>query len=266
MTIKSLIALAFAMLSISANAQNDSIRVRMDFNENPWGMATCPYRTNDNGRKSWSYPSYEPEAARLTKTTVFEVSACGDKVSVTVTPSDLDETDYDNALVRDENYNNNDVVETYLYAYTGSKITLKAPKGYYMAKVAFDTYRTWASGGLYSGEVTNSQHVWGPDTVKVRTSMASGVETTIDCWSGDSIEWSLPAVTSCTRLRYIDFWFLPLKGDASAISVVTEEKAKSTVVTRADGMAVRRDERDGDNLMNLPKGVYIVDGKKIIVK
>lgn len=266
MTIKSLVAAAFAMLSISASADNDSIKVRMDFNENPWGMATCPYRTNDNGRKSWSYPSYEPEAARLSKTTVFEVPACGDKISVTVTPSDLDETDYDNALVRDENYNNNDVVETFLYAFTGSKITLKAPKGYYMAKVAFDTYRTWASGGLYSGEATNNQHVWGPDTVKVRTSMATGVETKVDCWYGDSIEWSLPAVTSCTRLRYIDFWLLPCDGDATAVKAVVDDNDNAVVVTRIDGVVVRRHAREEDAVIDLPKGVYIIDGKKVVVK
>lgn len=266
MTIKSIIAVAFAICSASAFAENDSIKVRMDFNENPWGMATCPYRTNDNGRKSWSYPSYEPEAARLTKTTVFEVPACGDKISVTVTPSDLDETDYDNALVRDENYNNNDVVETYLYAYTGSKITLKAPKGYYMAKVAFDTYRSWASGGLYSGEATNGLHVWGPDTVKVRTSMASGVETKIDCWSGDSVEWSLPAVTSCTRLRYIDFWLLPCNSDATVIKAITMEDDNNVIVTHIDGSVVRRCNREDDPVADLPKGVYIVEGKKFVVR
>ena len=36
-------------------------------------------------------------------------------------------------------------------------------------KVAFETYRGWASGGLYSDEInTNHQHVWGKDSVKVR--------------------------------------------------------------------------------------------------
>jgi len=256
--IKSILVAACTMVSLCASAENDSIKVRMDFNENPWNMATCSYFVKDNGKKSWSYPSYEPEASRLTKTTVFTVPACGDVVTVTVTPSDLDETDYDNAMVRDENYNNNDIVETYLYAYTGSVISLKAPKGYYMAKVAFDTYRTWACGSLYSSDLTNNQHVWGPDSVKTRISTASGHETELPCWSGDSVEWSLPAVTSCTRLRYIDFWFLPLNGTTS-ISATEEEKKASNPV-RIDGTIFNNKESE------LPKGVYIIDGKKKLVK
>jgi len=262
---KSLLLFAvYTMFSLGASAANDSIKVRMDFNENPWNMPTCSYFVKDNGKKSWSYPSYDPAGSRLTTTTVFEIPACGDVVKVTVTPSDPDETDYDNAMVRDENYNNNDTVETYLYAYTGSVITLKAPKGYSMAKVSFNTYRTWASGGLYSGEATNNEHVWGPDSVKTRTTMNNGYELTYACWSGDSIEWSLPAVTSCTRLRYIDFWFLPL-AEASAISSASEEK-KNVNVTRIDGITVRRNVRDEEAVAGLPKGVYIIDGKKKVVK
>lgn len=261
-TIKSICAIACAMYALTASAESDSIYVRMDFNENPWGMATCPYFTKDNGKKSWGQPSYEPEEARLATTTVFELPACGDKVTMTVTPSDLDETDYDNALVRDENYDNSET-ETFLYMYIGSTMTFKAPKGYRMAKVAFNTYRSWASGGLYTGEATGGLHVWGPDSTKIRTYELGGVQYSYDCWSGDAYEWSLPAVTSATRLRYIDFWFLP--ADENAVSFVTEQKKKVNVV-RPDGMVVRRGMRLEDAIANLPKGIYIIDDKKYIIK
>lgn len=261
-TIKLFCTVVFAMVSLCVSAENDSIKVRMDFNENPWGMATCPYFTKDNGKKSWGQPSYEPEEARLAKTTVFELPACGDKISVTVTPSDLDETDYDNALVRDENYDN-DQIETYLYMYIGSTMTFKAPKGYRMAKVAFDTYRSWASGGLYSGTATDGLHVWGPDSTKIRTYEMGGVEYKYDCWSGDAYEWSLPPVTSATRLRYIDFWFLP--ADENAVSAVIEQK-KTVSVVRPNGVVIRRNANREDAVADLPKGIYIIDNKKYIIK
>lgn len=260
-SIKNICTSLCTMIALTASAENDSIKVRLDFNENPWNMATCPYFTKDNGNKSWSQPSYTPEASRLTKTTVFDIPACGDKISISVTPSDPDETDYDNAMVRDENYNNNDIVETYLYMYTGSTMTLKAPKGYRMAKVAFDTYRSWASGGLYSGEATDNQHVWGPDSVQTRYYEVGGVEYSYPCWSGDAFEWSLPATTSATRLRYIDFWLLP--ADAASVDALVEEKRLVNVI-QPNGVIVRRSIRKEDALEGLPKGTYIIDDRKYI--
>ena len=249
--------------ALCASAQSDSIKVRLDFNENPWGLPTCPYGLNSKGKVTYSYPSYEPKESRLDKTTVFEIPACGDKISMTVTPSDLDETDYDNAMVRDENYDNGQV-ETFLYTYVGSVATFKAPKGYSMAKVAIEVYRTWASGGLYIGDATNNQHVWGPDSVKTRDYEAGGVIYKLQCWSGDSLEWSLPPVTSSTKFRYIDFWLMPC-GDPTAVTTVKNEN-ESAEVFDTKGIAVRRSIRRENALEGLPKGVYIIDDKKYVVK
>lgn len=210
----------FSVSMFAITAGGDSIKVRMDFNENPWGMVTCDYGLNSKGKRTYNYPSYNPEESRLATTTVFEIPACGDKVTMTVTPSDLDETNYDNAMVRDENWNNNDIIETFLYTYTGSVATFKAPKGYRMAKVAIDTYRSWASGNLYSGEATGGLHVWGPDSAQVKYSEYAGVVTELPCWSGDAEEWSLPPVTGSTKFRYIDFWFLPLE-ETPAVKTIT---------------------------------------------
>lgn len=259
--IKTLCALACTFISLSAAAQNDSIKVTIDFDENPWNMATCPYGLNSKGKKSWGSASYDPAESRLDKTTVFEVAACGDKLTMTVTPSDLDETDYDNAYVRDEDYDDPESnVRSYLYMYIGSKMTFKAPKNYRMAKVKFNTYRSWSSGGLSNNDCT-----WGPDTAKIHIQYNDKGEETYrtDSWYGDACEWSTPAVTSATRLRSVDFWLLP--ADESAISsLATEQKAVNVV--SANGAVVRRATRMADAIADLPKGVYIIEGKKYVVK
>lgn len=259
--LKKLCTLLCTTIALSASAQNDSIKVTMDFNENPWNIPTCPYLVKANGKKSWSYPSYEPAESRLDKTTVFEVATCGGKLTMTVTPADLDETDYDNAMVRDEDYDETEtVIHTFLYMFIGSTMKFDAPKNYRMAKVKFNNYRTWTSGGLSANDLT-----WGPDTAKIHINYNDKGEETyrIDSWYGDATSWSTPAATGGTRLRSIEFWLLP--SDPSAIRLAATEQ-KSFDVVSVNGTLVRRASNLDSAVADLPKGVYIIEGKKYVVK
>lgn len=260
-TIKTLLAAVCSVVALSASAQNDSIQVKMDFNENPWNIPTCSYFVKDNGKKSWSYPSYEPAASRLDKTTVFDVAVGDGKLTMTVTPSDLDETDYDNAMVRDEDYDSAEsVINTYLYMFIGSTMTFQAPEGYRMAKVKFNTYRTWSSGGLSNNDLT-----WGPDTAKIYIHYDDKGEEMYrtNSWSGDAKCWSTPACTGGTRLRSIDFWILP-DGESGIASVATEPKSVSVV--SVNGAVMNVPAKRSDAVADLPKGVYIIDGRKHVVQ
>jgi hypothetical protein len=87
------------------------------------------------------------------------------------------------------------------------------------------------------------------------------LQYTLDCWTGDSVEWSLPENTGSTRLKYIDFWLLYRKGYSAGISQM-EADAKSGDVYSFDGVLLRRDGQ----LNALPKGVYIVNRRKVVVK
>lgn len=260
-TIKTLLIALCSMVTLGASAQNDSVHVTMDFNENPWNIPTCSYFVKDNGKKSWSYPSYNPESSRLDKTTVFDIATCGGKLTLTVTPSDLDETDYDNAMVRDEDYDSTEsLISTYLYMFTGSTMTFQAPEGYRMAKVKFNTYRSWASGGLSNNDLT-----WGPDTAKIFIHYDDKGEETyrVNSWNGDEKCWSTPACTGGTRLRNINFWLLPA-GESGITSFATEPKAVSVV--SVNGTVMNGGAKGSDAVANLPKGVYIIEGRKHVVQ
>ena len=90
--------------------------------------------------------------------------------------------------------------------------------------------------------------------------MDGKIEKQMECWSGDSIEWSLPECTSATRFQYIDMWLLPR--NTAGISNVRTSEAKAGDVVTLDGVVVRRQGK----LEGLRKGVYIQNGKKVIVK
>lgn len=204
---KKIFLAALTMAALTASAQNDSIQVRMDFNANPWGYAVAiPVG------KSYSKVDVDesPADAFYPTDQDFTVDVNGKKLILTVSPSDLDETDYDNCLFYTYDY---DVAEeprmNVLRMYTGSKMTFKAPEGYRFAKVVFNNYRNWASGGL--GSFNNT---WTPETPFVYDQKNDKGEVTWSstAWTGTDTEWSTPFCTGSTMLRYIDFWLLPVGG------------------------------------------------------
>lgn len=257
---KTLFSALCAMTALSASAQNDSLYVRMDFNANPWGYAVAiPSGT------SYSKVDIDgsPAASLLTKNTDFTAKAGDATITMTVTPTDLDETDYDNCLFYTYDYDADMSGETrmnVLRMAIGSTMKFKVSEGYRMAKATFNTFRSWASGSLSSTGMT-----WGPDTVHVYQNKNSKGEVVWenDVWYGDAYEWSTPACTGTTMLRYIDFWVLPA-GETAIKNVATEKKAVS--VMSADGTIVRGAADRKSAVADLPKGVYIIDGKKYVVQ
>lgn len=239
-------------VSLSVYAQSDSIQVRMDFNANPWGLPTSEMR-------GWS--NYADETGCLPKTTNFDIDVNGETLRMVLTPSDLDETDYDNCMVRGEDFDDGDKVKTILFERTGSTMTFVAPPSLWFAKVAFSTYRRWSSGSLYSGTATNNEHVWGKDSVKVRT-YPGGIE--VESWHGDSIEWGTPACTGQTYLYHIDFWLLPRQ--TASVSEISSDKQETVDVTTPEGIVVRRNVSRKQAFKGLKKGLYIVEKKKYNIK
>lgn len=251
-----------ALLVLGASAQTeqrgDSTFVHFDFDANPWNLpVSIPNR--DLG-KGGNWATVDDQTGAFGDAYVFEWDVNGEKLLVTMSPEDYMQTDYVNMMVKTHDLNDaEEPIYTMLWTRTGSSLKFTAPSSYWFAKVAIVNYRNWSSGGLYS---TDEGYVWGKDSIKVRDYYDSkGVLTySLNCWEGDSIEWSLPANTGSTFYRYIDFWLLPRPVDA-AISEQRVEAKKADVLT-LDGMLLRRDgQTDG-----LKKGVYIVGRKKIVVK
>ncbi len=260
---KFLFTIACTLFAVCAIAEeNDSIKLVLDFNANPWGYAVAI----PNGT-SWSKVNLDdsPAAAWLSKNTDFTAEKDGVKATMTVTPTDLDETDYDNCLFHTYDYDadmSGDTRLTVLRMAIGSTMKFTAPQGYRMAKVTFDSFRVWASGGI-----SFLNNTWGPDSVKVYQNKNDKGELIweVSCWEGDEKAWNTPACTGTTMLRDVTIWLLPL-GEEDAIQNVATEKKALVNVTRADGVVVRRNVRRENAVAGLPKGVYMVDDKKYIIK
>ena len=251
-------SMLFAFVAIAASAQSpNATYIRIDFNLNPWNLpVSIPNRDKDpNGGWGINWALVDDETGCFEDTHTFDWPVSeGETIQMVLTPSNWKLTDYMNAMVKTHNLDMTDEpVETMLWMRRGSTMTFKAPKSMWFEKMAFDKYRNWANGSLYSSEVTNNQTVWGKDSVKVRNGL--------DCWSGDSVEWSLPECTGNSFLRYIDVWLLPRDG-SSGISTVKAKDALQGNVYTVDGVLLRRNGK----LEGLRKGIYIIDGRKYVVK
>ena len=249
--------MAFVAVTASAQQANDSLYVRIDFNENIWNLpVSIPNRDMPGGSGNWA--TVDDETGCFADTHTFDVEVAeGQVIQLELTPSNWKLTDYMNAMVYTHDLNTTDEpLITMLWMRRGSQLTFKAPADYWFAKVAFDNYRNWASGSLYSGDDTDGQHVWGKDSVKTRIWEATG--DVLPCWEGDSIEWSLPECTGNTYLRYIDVWLLPRKASEPVVDGITERTA---TLPRTETLF----DLQGRRLKAAPRrGIYVKDKRKIV--
>lgn len=247
--------IAMAFVTMTASAQTDSTYVRIDFNLNPWNLpVSIPNRDQPGGKGNWALVEDETGCFQDTHTFDWEVTE-GETIQLELTPSNWKLTDYMNAMVYTHNLNETDEpLETMLWMRRGSQLTFKAPKSYWFAKVAFDVYRNWANGSIYSGDATNNQHVWGKDSLKNKVWEATG--DLLPCWDGDSVQWSLPECTGNTYLRYIDVWLLPRDGVLAGI-----EELPAAALPKQNELF----DLQGRRLKAVPrKGIYVNGGRKIV--
>ena len=253
--------LAMMFIAITASAQTDSIRVRIDFNENPWGLpVSIPNRDKgmlkENG-KTYNWSVVDDETGIITDTYTFDRAVGNGKIQLVLTPANPKLSDYDNAMVMTHDLNEADEpIITMLWMRRGSQLAFKAPDDLWFAKVVFGEYRNWSSGSLYSSDLTDGHHVWGKDSVKTRITTAGGQEYILDCWSGDSVDWTLPECTGNTYLKYIDIWLLPRDAEAYAAGI-SEKRA-----------TLPRDEQlfdlQGRRSKATRRGIYVTGGKKVV--
>ena len=248
-----------ALMATTASAQQqDSVKVRIDFNLNPWELpVSIPNRDLPGGKGNWALVDDETGCFEDTHTFDWQVSE-GETIQLVLTPANYKLTDYMNAMVYTHNLNESDEpFETMLWMRRGSALTFKAPKSYWFAKVAIDNYRNWSSGSMYSGDDTNNQHIWGKDSVQSKVWAATG--DVLPCWSGDSVEWSLPECTGNTYLRYIDVWLLPRQVDEPIVDGIQDQIVNRQSVNR------KYFDLQGRKLNAAPgKGIYISNGRKIV--
>lgn len=248
--------MVMALVAMTASAQQttDSTYVRIDFNLNPWNLPVSIPNRDKGENKNWSLVEDETGCFQNTHVFDWEVSE-GETIQLELTPSNWKLTDYMNAMVYTHDLNTEgEPMLTMLWMRRGSQLTLKAPKSYWFAKVAFDYYRNWASGSLYSGEATGGLFVWGKDSLQNKVWAATG--ELLPCWSGDSVQWSLPECTGNTYLKYIDVWLLPREGVQTAI-----DELPAATLPEQDYLF----DLQGRRLKAVPhKGVYFAGRRKIV--
>lgn len=255
--------LACISLTAFAQEQNDTTYVMFDFNQNPWNY---PYATEVKG---WS-PNYDYEVGAIYNETEFSwpLSEGSDKnVVITVYPVDLDEYDYPAYLYKTEEYGvgEKDSEGKYpmfimLYTNPGTSMRFKAPEGYKFGKMMFYDYRssyyTLETEEIVKAYRSGSWHddthkIWIPTTPK-KDKYGS------DCWEGDETNILFNNITNFKGVfMKIDMRLVP---DGSAgINDLQATKKESSTMTTLDGRIVKSQEAAS-------KGIYIIDGKKHIVK
>lgn len=258
--------LLLALVALTASAQNDTTYVMLDFNQNPWDY---PVRTVTKG---WApdYTDWDSPGAILADKDFSCPIASGssEKVKVTLTAVDLDEYNKVSVYAACE-LNEAEVsslgvnvgMVNMLYTQPGTTMRFEAPTGYKFGKLVFYNYRTsnFIVGDEYDEEhsyvynnntFTNKLRFWTP---------ASPHKNTYgnQMWDGDekNILFNNPDFSAV--FVKVDIRLVP--DGSSGINNLQATKKETATMTTLDGRTVNKSE-------SMRKGVYIVDGKKVVVK
>ncbi|MBQ3362269.1 MAG: hypothetical protein IJG46_09070 [Prevotella sp.] len=258
--------LALVAMTASAQEQNDTTYVMLDFNQNPWSY---PVRTVTKGwapdYKDWDSPGGLLEDKDFSWP-IAEGSS--KKVKVTVTPVDLNFYEkisvyaaYELNEAEAASLHINAGLTKMLYTQPSTTMRFEAPAGYKFGKLVFYNYRT---SNFIVGDEYDEEHQYiydkTPFTQKLKFwTPASPHKNTYgnQMWDGDekNILFNNPDFSAV--FVKVDMRLVP--DGSSGISNLQTTKKESNTMTTLDGRTVNKSE-------GLRKGVYIVDGKKVVVK
>jgi hypothetical protein len=248
-----------ALVSLTAFAQepNDTTYVMFDFNLNPWNHATTGVGSGWN-------PNYSDPAGFITAQTAFDwpvTEGSDKKISVVVAPP----ADYDPEegtrvplMFKGPNYDeamDGSVIETMLWMNPNSTVRFKAPEGYKFGKMVFYFYRNSyfvldTEEEIKEGDFNVKHYIWIPTTPKIN-------KNELETWQGDEKDILFDYFDIKCVFRRIDMRLVP-DGSAGINNLRTDGKDAEKTYTL--------DGREVNKANGLPKGVYIKDGKKVIVK
>ena len=262
-----MLLLAFVAMTAFAEEAKDTTYVMFDFNQNPWNY---PLTTT---MKGWG-PDYSDKtgATNPEKDFTWPVPGHPDKL-ITITVYSEDDAD---ASIKPAVYAcvDNDafgqsmgyITETkinVLFTNIGTTMRFKSPEGYQFGKMVFYTFH---SDNFLVGDVYDEEHTyynvikdaedkhdlkfWTPDSPKKNP-------YGLDTWEGDAKNIHFIYQYFSSHFMKIDIRLVP--DGSSGISNLQTTKKESNTMTTLDGRTVNKSE-------SLRKGVYIVDGKKVVVK
>ena len=261
--------LALVSLTTFAQETNDTTYVMIDFTQNPWNYPVAEVTKGwQPSYKAWTEDPTLP--GYLLNDTDFSwpiTSGSSEKVKVTLYACDIDQQDnvsvYAHYVISDAEaarvYVENTSVNM-VYTQATSTLRLEAPTGYKFGKIVFITF----NGNIMVGdeydevftyvynktEFTQKQKVWVPTSPKKNT-------YEYDIWEGDEKNILFNYKFMNAVFVKIDIRLVP-DGSAGINNLRIDGKDAEKTYTL--------DGREVNKVNGLPKGVYIKDGKKVIVK
>ena len=258
---KKIFASAFMLIAAMTASAQDVTNVTLDFNQNPWGH---PVREVTSG---WQ-PDYKDKTTAggiLTETDFSWPVNETSKVKVTVYPVDLDE--YTKISVY-ASYEINDAEaaalyttggkKNFLYTVAGTTMRFEAPDGYQFSKMVFHCF---GSSNILVGDDYEEEFEYEYNGSTFKQKLKVWTPTSPKNNQYDYPIWEGDAKNVLFKYPYFNAVFLTVDislVSTSGITSVKADAAHAEKVVSLDGRQV-----DGKHLS---KGVYIVDGKKTIVK
>ena len=266
--IYSTLLLACICLTAFAEEKKDTTYVMLNFTDNPWNYAVTEVT------EGWQ-PSFSDidSPGSLLEETDFSwpiQEGSSNKIKITLYPTDWMETYKAPVLGRVEPTNDAEASSLgittdkmiVLYTLTGTTLRFQAPTGYEFGKIVFYCFRSpnFMIGDCYEEKFEYQYNgntfkqplkVWNPNSPKTNP-------YNVQTWEGDvtNIHFNYPYYNA--HFVKIDMRLVPTNGSAG-ISNLQATKNESNTMTTLDGRIVNKSE-------GLRKGVYIVDGKKVVVK
>lgn len=255
--------LALVAMTASAQEANDTTYVMFDFNLNPWNY---PVTTAMTKNATADFENDETGIIKSERDFPWPIAEGSDKnIVITVYPPDPDEYNGRTGYAYcEENNDGSTSVEhpkyNMLFTSPGTMMRFKTPNGYKFGKMVFYFYKSSyfpletydeveveRSGSIHIDKIPT----WIPTTPKKNSS-------NVDCWEGDESNILFNCITYFKgNFMKIDMRLVP--DGSSGISNLQTTKKESNTMTTLDGRTVNKSE-------GLRKGVYIVDGKKVVVK
>ena len=276
-----------ATMSLAANAQetNDTIKVTLDFNENPWNysvrQSTNEEEWGGRGRTPKGTDDYWDYDGSLLDDTDFswpmpEGSGTTEKIKVTLYAIDFGE--YNNVSVYG-NYNL-DAAEAaslfveggyrnILYTRSGTTMRFESPEGFDFSKLTFYCYSSpniLTGDGAYDEEYdyeynnntfTTTRKYWTPESPKVYEGLTVGIPFSYSMWEGDAKN---------VLFNYIYFTANFVKIEIALVPDGTQG-IKNLTPTLSEGEGAYFDlqgRRIANGQKPTAKGLYIFDGKKVV--
>jgi len=279
------VLLLTAAFTASAQDANNDILVTLDFNQNPWkhsvrqstdkeawgGTQVCPKGTADY---------YDLDGSIMTDTDFSwpmpEGSGSTDKIKVTLYAVDLDEY---TAVSVYGNYPLNDAeaagccveagYKNILFTRPGTTMRFESPIGFSFKKLTFHCYsmsNILTGDGAYDEEYEytyngntfkTKRKYWTPESPKFYEGETGGTPFKYSMWDGDATNVLFNYVYFSAYFVKIDMTLTPTGG--AGITDVKTTAAHANKVVTLDG-------RQATDSKHLSKGVYIVNGKKVVIK